>query len=264
MNINEKLIQEYSEAYCSFLEATYEKSMMSEGGSKAIDRLFEGIDIDSKNLLDIGFGLGGVCFYVAEKYHACVTGIELNPWLVEEAKRRTPEHLQAQLNFVAYKSAPLLPFDDEVFDVVFSKGVLTHVRDKQPLFDEIYRVLKPGGIFVVDDWLSPTQDVWCDLIRKMCEMEDLTLFAETPERYRGLLENSQFQQIQMRDENLNYAQYNTDIVSRLERPDEAKRFISAYGEKAWAKAIEAYGLIATAIRHDELLIRRFKAVKTVD
>ena len=40
-----------------------------------------------------------------------------------------------------------LPFTDASFDVVFSKDALLHVPDKDALFAEIFRVLKPGGVF---------------------------------------------------------------------------------------------------------------------
>ena len=55
------------------LEAGYGKSMMSEGGASAIERLFEGILLEGKKALDIGSGLGGVPFYLAENHSMEVT-----------------------------------------------------------------------------------------------------------------------------------------------------------------------------------------------
>ena len=40
------------------------------------------------------------------------------------------------------------PFPDNHFDIVFSKSVIEHLREPDFLFDEAYRVLKPGGVFV--------------------------------------------------------------------------------------------------------------------
>ena len=42
----QKIIDEYSAEYCSFLEAAYGHSMMSEGGESAIEDLLEGIDLE--------------------------------------------------------------------------------------------------------------------------------------------------------------------------------------------------------------------------
>lgn len=91
----QKMIEEYSAEYCLLLEIAYGKGMMSEGGSQAIENMFAGIELKNKRMLDIGFGLGGVALYLAEKYAARVTGIELNPWLAEEATRRIPEKLDS-------------------------------------------------------------------------------------------------------------------------------------------------------------------------
>jgi ubiquinone/menaquinone biosynthesis C-methylase UbiE len=41
-----------------------------------------------------------------------------------------------------------LPFDNQTFDLVFARQVLHHAQDLQQLCNEIYRVLKPGGIFI--------------------------------------------------------------------------------------------------------------------
>lgn len=44
----QKLIDEYGEDYCLFLEATYGPNMLSEGGSIAIESMFDGIDLHEK------------------------------------------------------------------------------------------------------------------------------------------------------------------------------------------------------------------------
>lgn len=59
---------------------------------------------------------------------------------------------------------------------------------------------KPGGVFVVVDWLSPTKDVWGDRLKHMCEVEGLTLYAETEQGYHQFLTDAGFVNIQMRDE----------------------------------------------------------------
>ena len=257
----QKLIDEYTEDYCLFLEATYSDSMLSEGGTQAVEHMFQGIEVKQKSMLDIGFGLGGADFYLAKQHGASVTGIELNPWLVQEATRRTPEALKEYVKFVAYDNPPHLPFNDNAFEIVFSKGVLVHVNDKLPLFVEMARVCQTGGQLVIDDWLSPTKGQWGERLQKMCEMEDLTLYAETVDNYSQILKQAGFTDITIRDENKHYVQYNEDIVAHLKDKDYAKTFIEQFDEKTWHDAIEAYQLIADSIRDNELLIRNVCATR---
>lgn len=256
-----KIIQEYPENYCLFLEAAYGSCMMSEGGSQAIDRMLSKETLTNAKLLDIGFGLGGVAFHLAEQYNAYVAGVEINPWMVDEAKRRTPKPLNALIDFKEYHPEAALPFPDAYFDIVFSKGVLTHLRDKTTLFNESNRVLKPRGVFVIDDWLSPHKNQWGTRLKKMCEMENLTLYAETETSYKHLLTHAGFTSIDVREENINYYQYNLDIVSRLTKEKSSNTRNPVFNEYSLDEAIENYQLIADAIKDDELLVRWLRGTK---
>jgi len=44
-----------------------------------------------------------------------------------------------------------MPFEDESFDVVTAMFLIVHLYDLEKTFDEIYRVLKPGGIFILSN-----------------------------------------------------------------------------------------------------------------
>jgi phosphoethanolamine N-methyltransferase len=256
-----KIIKEYPENYCLFLEATYGTSMLSDGGEHAIERLLNKENLHNKKLLDIGFGLGGVDFYLAEKYGAQVFGVEINPWMVEEAYRRTPAHLQDKVSFYEYHPDNALPFQDNFFDVIFSKGVLMHLNNKANLFNEVNRVLKPQGTFVNDDWLSPAKGQWGSRFKKMCESEDLTLYAETVDNYIKLLEQAHFSDIEIRDENKNAYQYNLDIVARLKQEKARNTSNPAFNEISIDEAINNYQLIADSIKDNELLVRWIRGIK---
>lgn len=254
-----QIIDEYSEEYCDFLEAAYGKGMLSEGGEQAVKKLFDGVSVYEKKVLDIGFGAGGAAVYLAKQQGAIVSGIEINPQLVERARRLIPEEYAAKLHFEQYTKYPELPFSDEQFDVVYSKGVLTHVEDKLPLFREIYRATKADGVLVINDWLSPVKNQWAPEIHDLCETEGLTLYAETIESYLKVLRSAGFEPAQsLRDETSDYANYNGVIAQNIKNNTD---FLNAYGLETVKEAARCYQLISDAMMKKDLLVMRFVARK---
>ena len=92
---------EYTPQYCLQLEAAYGEGMMSEGGSEAIEWMFDLIPIEGKMALDIGSGLGGVPLYLAKQYGMHVTGLEVNPWMVGRVKKKNTAFPERQSGFFA-------------------------------------------------------------------------------------------------------------------------------------------------------------------
>ena len=97
-------------------------------------------------VLDIGCGPGAITVGLAQavaKGH--VVGIDIEPSQIEIG---TLKAKQLGLKNCEFRVASVfdLPFDDEYFDVVFGHTILMQFREIQPVLQEIYRVLKPGGL----------------------------------------------------------------------------------------------------------------------
>jgi len=99
-----------------------------------------------KQVLEIGHGMG--CDLVhAAKAGATVHGVDITPNHHEIAKKHFAANgLQADLHLC---DASELPFASNSMDIVFSLGVLHHTNDTVRCIAEAYRVLKPGGIFIM-------------------------------------------------------------------------------------------------------------------
>ena len=255
----QKIIDEYPQEYCSLLELCYGEGMMSEGGEDAIDQLFAGMDLHNKKVLEIGFGQGGLAQYISQKYPSIdYHGVEINADMVTYANQR---YKKSNIHFYCLEKPEILPFADLSFDLVFSKGVLVHVDNKLPLFTEIHRVCKKGGLYVVNDWLSPDGIGFGELVDKMCALEDLTLYPTTMTQYVGVLTEAGFLVESMTSENKEYAQYNADIIARLQQQAIKVQFLAIYSEAEFQESIDAYGWISQAFAQETLLLRRFVSRK---
>ena len=99
-----------------------------------------------KRVLDIGCGNG----YVLSRYAAAgamVEGVDITDRAIEISQRRfSGMGLTASFTRI---DGQVLPFADSSLDVVTSMGVLHHVPDPDPLVDEAYRLLKPGGEMII-------------------------------------------------------------------------------------------------------------------
>jgi arsenite methyltransferase len=103
-------------------------------------------------ILDIGCGAGVDSIIAAMMVgeSGWVTGVDLVPEMLERAKENARMAGVENIAFLE-ASAEELSFPDNSFDVVISNGVFNLVVDKTKAVGEVYRVLKPGGRFMLAD-----------------------------------------------------------------------------------------------------------------
>ena len=104
-----------------------------------------------QHALDVACGTGDIAFELA-RGGARTTGLDVTTRMLQIASRKTPA---AAVHFVA-GDMMALPFSDCRFDVVTSGYGIRNVPAIEPALREIYRVLKPGGVFRSLDFNRPT------------------------------------------------------------------------------------------------------------
>ena len=106
----------------------------------------------ASQILDVGCGIGGSSLYLAEKFGASTEGITLSPVQAKRATQRAEAAGWSQRVGFQVADALAMPFPDESFDLVWSMESGEHMPNKQKFLQECYRVLKPGGKFLMATW----------------------------------------------------------------------------------------------------------------
>jgi MPBQ/MSBQ methyltransferase len=155
---------------------------------------------DQVKILDVGCGLGGSASHMALRWAdtAHITGITIS----RAQARRAAQLARARgINNADFLDGNALyqPFPAESFDIVWALESEPHIADKERFFEEMTRLLKPGGILVVGTWnvrntrLEPLSkadksdlqyllDEWCHA--RFASMEETSGFI----KQQGLIE----------------------------------------------------------------------------
>jgi SAM-dependent methyltransferase len=103
------------------------------------------------SVLDVGSGVGGPARFIAATHGCRVTGIDLSEPFVDAARYLTERTAQSEQVTFHAASALDMPFDGGHFDAVLLQHVAMNVFERDRLYREIRRVLKPGGKFATFD-----------------------------------------------------------------------------------------------------------------
>ena len=210
---------QYADEFINRLEILWGEGFLSPGGVDEVKLVLKDIDLNNKSILDIGCGTGGVEVVLAGEFDIDrVTGIDVEPQLVERTQKLVDKKgLSAKVKVELVDPGPL-DFANNEFDIVFSKDSMIHIPDKNAIFIEILRVLKPGGVFAASDWLvgenADSSPEWAR-VRNLSHL-DFKVFtaAETELTMR----QAGFEQVSTLDRNAWYASNSATEYRQLEGP----------------------------------------------
>ncbi len=161
------------------------------GGLKATEEIIELCHIDKgKYVLDVGCGVGVTPCYLVKRYGCRVVGVDISERMIKRSKEMVKrEGVEDSVKF-RVADAQDLPFEDDLFDAVYTESVTVFPKDKQRAVSEYRRVTKPGGYVGLNEttWMkTPPPPELVEYVSR-----DLSANAEilTPDSCVGLLEGS--------------------------------------------------------------------------
>jgi ubiquinone/menaquinone biosynthesis C-methylase UbiE len=117
-------------------------AMRMDSAYAPYEAALERVEPPPSRALDVGTGTGGAAFAIARRFPAAdVIGVDIAERMLEQAREKVTDDLRERVRFEV-ADASRLPFDDESFDLVGLSNMI-------PFFDELGRVVAPGGWLIV-------------------------------------------------------------------------------------------------------------------
>lgn len=128
----------------------FAKTMRDKGWNN-VDSIIKA-GIIGGNVLEIGPGPGYVGLeWLKKAPGATLTGCEISPAMNHAAEKNARDYGLAERSNYIVGNCMKMPFQGKTFDAVFSNGSLHEWEEPIRVFNEIDRVLKPGGLFCITD-----------------------------------------------------------------------------------------------------------------
>lgn len=137
--------------------------MRSPGAFGSYEAALEALEPPPRRALDLGTGTGRGAFAIATRFpEAEVVGADIAEEMLSEARRLTPAELADRVRFEAADGAAL-PYQDGAFDLVGLGNMI-------PFFDELARVVAPGGAVLVSFSAGPQTPIYVPAERLRSEL----------------------------------------------------------------------------------------------
>ena len=239
---HESVEKNYNDKGTIIMEMIYADDYLSPGAMRTTESLIEfGAVTNGLKVLDIGSGIGGAGFHLAESKDCSVVGVDLMQSNVSDANRRARERgLSNQVRFM-FGDATSLPFANEKFDLVWGQDAWCHVDDKAKLISEAARVLGTNGSLVFSDWLlRDAQSCLADQAREVTSSPNIA-GAET---YRQLLDDHGFERVEHHDNTVEFTARYHEVLVKLRALE--SEICSRFGARVYEIVLEKQQFVCDA------------------
>ena len=158
----------------------------------------------NETCVDLGSGRGTDVIRLAEAVgkSGFVYGIDISEGMIEKAYDTAQRLNITNVKFI-HSNLEKIRLQDNIADLVISNCTINHATDKQAVWNEIYRILKKGGRFVISDIYS-TSSVPDEYRNDPVAIAECWAGSVTRDEYLKQLENSGFTSVKIIEESAPY------------------------------------------------------------
>ena len=195
---------QYTRAGILKYEKVYGHGFISTGGFDSTREIVKMLNLQADmEVLDVGSGIGGSAFHMAQAYGAHVHGLDLSHNMLAIAHERLQEiNIDSRVTFefgdILESSA------DSKYDVVYSRDAFLHIPQKAQLFQILKRALKPDGLMFFTDYCWGAGTHSTEFLAYVAQREyDLHTVSD----YGKLIEQAGFVEMQAMDKTALFGDY---------------------------------------------------------
>ncbi|KAJ7970272.1 Phosphoethanolamine N-methyltransferase [Quillaja saponaria] len=215
-------------------ERVFGQGFVSTGGIETTKEFVSKLELKpGQKVLDVGCGIGGGDFYMAENFDVEVVGIDLSINMISFALEQAIG-LKCSVEFeVADCTKKTYP--DNTFDVIYSRDTILHIQDKPALFRSFYKWLKPGGKVLISDYCkragTPSPEFAAYIKQRGYDLHDT-------KEYGQMLKDAGFDVIIAEDRTDQFLKVLQLELNAVEK--ERKSFISDFSEEDYNEIVDGW------------------------
>lgn len=188
---------QYTETGILRYEKIFGRGFVSTGGLETTKEFVGLLDLKpGQKVLDVGCGIGGSAFYMYKNYGVDVLAVDLSTNMIRIGQRRAQEEKCADNVKFAIVDITTANYKPESFDVIYSRDTILHIADKETLFTNFLKWLKPGGQLLISDYNRGEQEP-SDRFKAYVKQRNYQLI--TTKEYGKILEKVGFTQVKAED-----------------------------------------------------------------
>ncbi|XP_029297693.1 phosphoethanolamine methyltransferase isoform X2 [Cottoperca gobio] len=218
--------QQYSRRSILRYEKMFGAGYVSTGGPNTTKEFVDLLNLKpGQKVLDVGCGIGGGDFYMANNFGVEVLGLDLSENMVNIALERAITEKLPSVQFEV-ADATKRTFPEGSFDVIYSRDTILHIDGKLNLFKRFHSWLKPGGRLLISDYCCGEKP-WTPVFEAYVKDRGYILY--TTSQYGKFIQEAGFCNVVSEDRTAQFIQV---IKKELQRAEAIKHeFIQEFSEE---------------------------------